>query len=227
MRNSLAVILCVICIVCVVGGCTQDAYEKGEGEYSLMRGDFAEAFVGSDKKVASVTTDDGDRLPLAIPFSASWITKADTTYRCMLYYNKVKGTDGAYQAEVVSMSSVPCPVLKSRSETNPVKTDPVKFESLWLSKIGKYVNLRLLLKTGMTDDSTAVQRLALVSDTVLAYADGTRSRHLRLHHDQNRVPEYYSTQVYISIPTDSIAADTVSFSINTYDGLVVKTLTLR
>ena len=177
--------------------------------------------------MASVTTDDGDRLPLAIPFSASWITKADTTYRCMLYYNKVKGTDGAYQAEVVSMSSVPCPVLKSRSETNPVKTDPVKFESLWLSKTGKYVNLRLLLKTGMTDDSTAVQRLALVSDTVLAYADGTRSRHLRLHHDQNRVPEYYSTQVYISIPTDSIAADTVSFTINTYDGLVVKTLTLR
>ena len=125
------------------------------------------------------------------------------------------------------MSSVPCPVLKSRSEMNPVKTDPVKFESLWLSKTRKYVNLRLLLKTGMTDDSTAVQRLALVSDTVLAYPDGTRTRCLRLHHDQNRVPEYYSTQVYISIPTDSIATDTVSFSINTYDGLVVKTLTLR
>ena len=227
MRNSLAVILCAVCAVCIVGGCTQDAYDKGEGEYSMLRGDFAEAFVGSDKKVVSVTTDDGDRLPLAIPFSASWITKADTAYRCMLYYNKVKSTDGAHQAEVVSMSSVPCPVLKSRSETNPVKTDPVKFESLWLSKTRKYVNLRLLLKTGMTDDSTAVQRLALVSDTVLAYADGTRSRHLRLHHDQNRVPEYYSTQVYISIPTDSIAADTVSFSINTYDGLVVKTLTLR
>ena len=25
--------------------CTQDAYDKGEGEYSLMRGDFAEAMV--------------------------------------------------------------------------------------------------------------------------------------------------------------------------------------
>lgn len=227
MRSSLVVILCAVCAVCIVGGCTQDAYDKGEGEYSMLRGDFAEAFVGSDKKVVSVTTDDGDRLPLAIPFSASWITKADTAYRCMLYYNKVKSTDGAHQAEVVSMSSVPCPVLKSRSEMNPVKTDPVKFESLWLSKTRKYVNLRLLLKTGMTDDSTAVQRLALVSDTVLAYADGTRTRCLRLHHDQNRVPEYYSTQVYISIPTDSIAADTVSFTINTYDGPVVKVLPLR
>lgn len=227
MRSSLVVILCAVCAVCIVGGCTQDAYDKGEGEYSLLRGDFAEAFVGSDKKVVSVTTDDGDRLPLAIPFSASWITKADTAYRCMLYYNKVKSTDGAHQAEVVSMSSVPCPVLKSRSEMNPVKTDPVKFESLWLSKTRKYVNLRLLLKTGMTDDSTAVQRLALVSDTVLAYPDGTRTRCLRLHHDQNRVPEYYSTQVYISIPTDSIAADTVSFTINTYDGTVVKVLPLR
>ena len=222
MRN----LLCLLALV-AVSACTQDAYEKGEGVYSEMTAQLADAHVNSDKRVDYVDTDEGEHLMLSQSASARFITKADTTYRCMLYYNKVKGTDGAYQAEVVSMSSVPCPVLKSRSETNPVKTDPVKFESLWLSKTGKYVNLRLLLKTGMTDDSTAVQRLALVSDTVLAYADGTRSRHLRLHHDQNRVPEYYSTQVYISIPTDSIAADTVSFTINTYDGLVVKTLTLR
>ena len=28
--------------------CTRDAYEKGEGAYSLMRGDFAEANVNSN-----------------------------------------------------------------------------------------------------------------------------------------------------------------------------------
>ena len=40
--------------------CTQDNYDKGEGEYSLMRADFVEAHVGSDKRVDYVVTDDGD-----------------------------------------------------------------------------------------------------------------------------------------------------------------------
>ena len=46
--------------------CTQDAYEKGEGEYSLMRGDFAEANVNSNREVTSITTDEGETLPLTI-----------------------------------------------------------------------------------------------------------------------------------------------------------------
>ena len=212
----------------MISSCTQDAYDKGEGKYSQMRGDFVEAQIDASKQIVSITTDDDEMLPLVNPYSANWITKGDTLYRCMLYYNKVETAKGKYAAEVLSVGQVPCPSLKHWADfKEKYRTDPVKFESLWLSKTRKYVNLRLLLKTGMTDDSTAVQRLALVSDTVLAYPDGTRTRCLRLHHDQNRVPEYYSTQVYISIPTDSIAADTVSFTINTYDGLVVKTLTLR
>ena len=73
-----------------ISSCTQDGYEKGDGVYSLMQGDFVEAQVDASKKIVSLTTDDGVTLPLTQPYAARWITTADTLYRCMLYYNKVK-----------------------------------------------------------------------------------------------------------------------------------------
>lgn len=196
--------------------CTKDAYEKGEGKYSLMRGDFAEAIVNSSKQVTGIITDDGDEFTLTAPYTAKWVTTADTTYRCMLYYNKM-----ADKAEVLSMGQVPCVGVTPLSKFDRhLVTDPVKFESTWMSKSGRYLNLSLLLKTGITDDSTAVQSLAIVSDTVITQPDNKRIRHLILHHDQANVPEYYSTQVYISIPTQRIDADSVRISINSYSGEV-------
>ncbi len=194
--------------------CTQDAYEKGEGKYSLMRGDFAEATVNSSKQVTTIVTDDGDELPLTTPYTGKWITKADTIYRCMLYYNKVDN-----KAEVLSMGQVPCPaVLPLEKLKKPLVTDPVKFVSSWMSRTGKYLNLRILLMTGTTDDTSAVQNLAIVSDTLITHPDHQQIRHLILYHDQSDVPQYYSTQVYLSIPVEKIDADSVRISINTYDG---------
>ncbi len=197
--------------------CTQDAYEKGEGEYSLLRGDFAEAVVNSNKQVAKIITDDGDEMLVTSPYTAKWIAKADTTYRCMLYYNKVEG-----KAEVVSMGQVPCAAIVPLSKfEKELKTDPVKFESTWMSKTGRYLNLSIQVKSGATDDTTAVQSLAIVSDTLITHSDGKQIRNLILHHDQGNVPEYYSTQVYVSIPTNRIDADSVRISINSYNGEVV------
>ena len=206
----------LIVIITVICSCSKDAYEKGEGKYSLMRGDFAEAIVNSSKQVTGIITDDGDEFTLTVPYTAKWVTTADTTYRCMLYYNKM-----ADKAEVLSMGQVPCVGITPLSKfDHRLVTDPVKFESTWMSKSGRYLNLSLLLKTGVTDDSTAVQNLAIVSDTVITHPDNKRIRHLILHHDQANVPEYYSTPVYISIPTQRIDADSVRISINSYSGEV-------
>ena len=206
----------LIVIITVLCSCSKDAYEKGEGKYSLMRGDFAEAIVNSSKQVTGIITDDGDEFTLTVPYTAKWVTTADTTYRCMLYYNKM-----ADKAEVLSMGQVPCVGIAPLSKfDHRLVTDPVKFESTWMSKSGRYLNLSLLLKTGVTDDSTAVQNLAIVSDTVITHPDNKRIRHLILHHDQANVPEYYSTPVYISIPTQRIDADSVRISINSYSGEV-------
>jgi hypothetical protein len=68
-------------------GCEQDAYDKGDASYSYMRADFVEANVGSDKRIAGVVTDDDAQLQLTTPFSASWIQRADTVYRAVMFYN--------------------------------------------------------------------------------------------------------------------------------------------
>ena len=56
MRKGLITVL----FAAVVVACTQDTYDKGEGAYSLMRGDFAEANVNGNREVVSITTDDGE-----------------------------------------------------------------------------------------------------------------------------------------------------------------------
>ena len=208
--------------------CTRDAYDKGEGEYSLMRGDFVEALSNTNNQLVYMTTDDGDFLSFTKPYSDKWVTTADSTYRCMLYYNKVKDSQGKDAAEIISIAPVPCPVVKTLSEFDmEIRTDPVKFNSIWVSKSGKYLNLYLQLKTGVTDDTSAVQKLAIVTDTLLQHSDGSHVRHLILHHDQGGVPEYYSTAAYLSIPLIALDADSIRFSINTYSGPVVKTLSIQ
>lgn len=207
--------------------CTQDGYEKGDGKYSNMRGDFVEAQVDAEKEIIFLTTDDGETLPLTQPYSAKWITRPDTVYRCMLYYNKVREGNGQYAAEPISIGEVPCPIITPLAELEtPMKTDPVKFESAWMSKTGKYLNLSLVLMTGTQDDAEAVHRLMIVQDAILTNPDATRTYILRLYHDQGGVPEYYSAHAYASIITSQIPADSVRISINTYNGVVEKTFLL-
>ena len=208
--------------------CTQDAYEKGEGKYSLMRADFIEAHSNGQKAIDRITTDDGEQYSVSEPFTAKWVTSADSTYRCILYYNKVEDGSGMYVAEPISIGQVPCPKVIPLPELDkPMKTDPVKFESAWLSKTGKYLNLSLYLMTGTANDEDAIQTLHVVQDTIMTNPDATRTSHLRLYHDQGGIPEYYSAQVYASILTSQIDADSVNISINTYKGEVSKSFFIR
>ena len=211
-------------IAWLISSCTTDSYEKGDGKYSLMQGDFVEAKVNAQRQIVSFSTDDGDEFDLSEPYTDKWIKTPDTLYRCMIYYNKVENK----KAELVSIGEVPCPRILTLAEfKKDLRTDPVKFESMWLSKSGKYLNLYLQLKTGVTDDTTAIQQLAFISDTLIVNPNQTTIRHITLHHDQNKVPEYYSTKAYVSLLTDSIAADSIRISINTYTGLVSKKMPIR
>ena len=211
-------------IAWLISSCTTDSYEKGDGKYSLMQGDFVEAKVNAQRQIVFFSTDDGDEFDLSEPYTDKWIKTADTLYRCMIYYNKVENK----KAELVSIGEVPCPRILTLEELKKdFRTDPVKFESMWLSKSGKYLNLYLQLKTGVTDDTTAIQQLAFISDTLIVNPNQTTIRHITLHHDQNKVPEYYSTKAYVSLLTDSIAADSIRISINTYTGLVSKKMPIR
>lgn len=223
---SVIIVSCHLAIANV--SCTQDGYDKGDGVYSLMQGDFVEAQVDASKKLISLTTDDGVTMPLTQPYAARWITTADTVYRCMLYYNKVKDSQGRTAAEIVSISPVPCASLVSLSKfKSKLKTDPVKLQSVWMSKSGKYLNMYLQLMIGNPEDTSAVQQIAMVCDTVFTYPDSTRTCSIVLHHDQNRQPEYYSTDAWLSLPVSSLPMDSFRLAVNTYSGPVVKTLPFR
>ena len=196
-----------------ITACTQDSYEKGEGAYSQMMAELADAHVNSDKRVDYVDTDEGERLVLSKSASASFITKADTTYRVSFYYKKVDDkVESLAMGRVSVLSPLPAKDIKD------MKTDPVRIESMWIGKSKKYANLSLYLMTGATDSDSLRQVLGCRRDALVTNTDGTRTLRLTLYHNQGDVPEYYSQRVYLSIPIKGIKADSVCLTVNTYEG---------
>lgn len=218
MRNCLLLLISIFLFAC-----TKDAYEKGEGEYSSMQADFVEAHANADKKVDYVVTDENQQLVLQSLYSPSWIDKADTVYRAVLYYKK----DGE-TAEPVSMSRVSVPTLIPRdSIKGDVKMDPLTLESVWISKNKRYLNVGFYIKSGTTDDAEAIHKLAVVSDMLMKNDDNSHTLWLRLYHDQGGVPEYYSQHSYFSLSLKGLTADSIRFTVNTYKGEVVRTFSLK
>ncbi len=204
--------------------CSSDSYDTGTGTYSLTRADFGEIHSAAPKTADYIVTDDGDRLALTAPKSADWLAKGDTLYRGIIYYNLKE--DG--RAEVVSMGAVPVLSAKPQEEFEEgVKTDPLKFESLWLSRSGRFVNIGFYMKVGVAEDPEAIHTIGLVDEGTVDNADGTRTAVYRMYHDQGGVPEYYSSRYYVSIARKTIDADSVRLLMNTYDGEIERVTAVR
>ncbi|MBQ2209277.1 MAG: NigD-like protein [Prevotella sp.] len=199
--------------------CQTDSYDKGEGQYSLMQGDFADLIVNGQKQGVSFQTDEGDSYQLTTPLTAKWIATADTTYRSIIYYNKVAD----HQAEPLAVGTVVTltPIEHWRFKEQP--QDPLGFESAWLAKNGKYLNIGLLMKTGRIDDEELPHNIGLAQDTVIVNADNTKTAYYRLLHSQNGIPQYYTNRRYVSILLPKALPDTIHFQLETYEGTVKKT----
>ena len=102
--------------------------------------------------------------------------------------------------------------------------DPIGFESAWMAKSGKYLNVGLLMKTGRISDEELPHNIGLSQDTVYTYPDGRRAAYYRFLHNQNGIPQYYTNRRYVSILLPTVKPDTIHLSIQTYDGIVHKTL---
>lgn len=206
----------------LLSSCTQDAYDKGEGELSRLLAEMGDGYTSADKKVTYFVTDDGTRHTVVNPFTSNLMPKADTIYRAVFYY-----VDNGTDVQVNGLNRV---LVITPHQTDSIKaeakTDPVKFESLWMGKNKKYLNLSLYLKLGTAEDEEAVQKVACSLDSLHHNADGTHTACLTFLHDQAGVPQYYSQRVYFSIPLQQLRADSVSLSINTWQGLVTKRLKL-
>lgn len=225
MKKRLRFLVIISSLISVLNtSCTRETYESGDGKYSYMRADFVDAHTNAEGKLFSVMTDEGDSLLLTVPENRNWAAKADTTFRSLLYYNKVGN-----KAELIAISSVPAPLIRELSDLQEgMKTDPVKFVSSWTSSNRRYLNLELVVMAGTTSEEVPLQKIGCVCDSVSTAADGSRHVWLSLYHDQSGVPEYYSSKVYMSIMTSRLPVqmkegDQVSILINTYTGKITRT----
>lgn len=200
----------------LITSCEIDSYEKGEGAYSLMQANFCELHTNSEMQGVSFVTDEGERYQFSTPVAATWIETADTTYRAIIYFNKV----GANQAEPRSVGPMVTLQPVAHWHFKEMPQDPIGLESAWIAKSGKYLNVGLLLKTGRIDDEELPHNVGLAQDTVYTYADGRRAAYYRLLHSQNGIPQYYTNRRYISILLPEERPDTIHLSIQTYEGTV-------
>lgn len=208
------------CVAAVLAGCQTDSYDKGQGAYSLMQADLCEMSVDGEKRATHFVTDDGEGYDFTVPVAAKWIATADTTYRTLIYYNKVG--DGRAQAVALTAIVTMHPVAYWRFTELP--QDPIGFESAWISGSGRYLNVGLLMKTGRIDGEELPHNVGLAQDTLYVRADGRRTALYRLLHSQNGIPEYYTNRRYVSIRLPEPAPDTIRLSIRTYEGDIERTL---
>lgn len=203
--------------------CESDSYDKGEGELSLATAEFVEAHANGNKQMDYVITDNDERLTVSSQPSVKWMTTPDSLYRALLYYNNV----GEGIIEPLSITQVPTLSIYSDWMIQDIKTDPVTFESIWQSANGKYLNMAFYLKIGEVGKDAELHTISIIQDTIIQNADGTATSFMCLYHDQGDMPEHYSSKCYISIPRDSIKADSVCMEINTYKGVLYKKVALR
>lgn len=225
IKQSLAAIAFSIALT----ACTSEAYDSGDGTNSYLTADLVLLRTAPDKSVRSVQLDDGRELRLSNPFAKDWIERPDTVYRALLYYDQMSarsdaavGTNPNSIPVVRARSVLPVPVLRisATADVDNILTDPVGFESMWVSKNGSYLNLSLLLKSGKAEGDTSLHTLGVVSNGITTDVAGRRTLHLTLYHDQGGVPEYYTVQHYLSVDTRSLVdADAVEITINTYSGV--------
>lgn len=215
MRSSLLLWLSTALLLLA---CTHDAYEMGESDVSLLQADFVEAHVAADGRVDFVMTDDAELLLLAQPTLIKGVEAGETFCRALLYYYKVNG-----RAEVESISKLHELTISAASEfVGNLKQDPLNLESVWVDKRYRYLTLGLRLMSGAVDAEDVRHQLDIYCDRIEKDANGRFVYHLRLYHNQGTVPQYYSVRHYMCVPLYNYAADSVSLSVNTYDGVVTK-----
>lgn len=205
--------------------CSNTSYEEGDSKLSYLRTDFADATTDSQGRLSAATTDDGVSLTFTRPMQTSWSNAADSLCRVLLNYNMYANGADSNVVEPLAAKIVYTLQPAKPSVQTQTATDPVSLVSAWKSKNGNYVNLRLGLKTGKASGDDQRQSIGLALDSTVT-SDGSTTYCLRFLHSQGGVPEYYTTDAYVSIPIKQMTTGSkVRLSLNTYNGWVTREFT--
>ena len=206
--------------------CTTDNYETGDGTYSYLKAEFGEVYTDGAAKMKRFVNDDEAAVDFRDVYERDWAKTPDSLYRAYVLYNGKADDKGRYEAFSISQVLVlrPKDVDEMKEEG---KTDPVGWESMWESHNHRYLNLALRVMMGDTGEEKVLQKVGVIRESTVFRDDGTYEHHLRLYHDQNGVPEYYSSVTYVSIPLSAYhPGDEIFLTVNTYDGEVTRQFTL-
>ncbi|HCC87733.1 MAG TPA: hypothetical protein DEQ17_05890 [Prevotella sp.] len=205
--------------------CSNNAYEEGDSSLSYLRADFVEATTDNQARLASATTDDDVRLTFTQPMQASWKTVGDSLCRVLLYYKMYANGIDSNVVEPLAAKMVYTLKPTEPSKQTLTTTDPVSLVSAWKSKNGGYVNICVGLKTGKTSDETQRQSIGLRLDSTVV-RNGVTTYCMKFLHSQGGVPEYYTSDAYVSIPIKEMTTGSkVRLSLNTYNGWIVREFT--
>ena len=127
--------------VCFFVSCDNESYESGDTDLSYLYADFVMARTAEAKQVVSAVNDDGEQITLDSPLATEWTTTADSTYRALLYYTYNSAEDE--KPHGVSLVNVPVLLPKTLAPNEADATDPVGWESAWLSAQQPFLNLSL------------------------------------------------------------------------------------
>ena len=205
--------------------CSNTSYEEGDSKLSYLRTDFADATTDSQGRLSAATTDDGVSLTFTRPMQTSWSNAADSLCRVLLNYNMYANGADSNVVEPLAAKIVYTLQPAKPSVQTQAATDPVSLVSAWKSKNGNYINLRLGLNTGKASGDDQRQSIGLALDSTVT-SDGSTTYCLRFLHSQGGVPEYYTTDAYVSIPIKQMTTGSkVRLSLNTYNGWVTREFT--
>jgi len=219
-RSRLSALLATTLLT--LAACDNDSYDTGDGSLSYIRADFGEVHTSAAKTVDKLTTDDGTTVNFVEPASVSWATTPDSTYRSLVYYHDKPTGAEFYGARRVAVMTLDDNRLQ-QADSSKAKTDPLTLTSAWMAANKRYITLELAVKSGSTDDK-ATQTIGLMEQSRTERDDGTVDLRLLLTHDQGTVPEYYTVTTYMSMDIEPLpTGSTVSLTVNTYDGELVRT----
>lgn len=218
-------IIALVVLLFFSTSCSNTSYEEGDSKLSYLRTDFADATTDSQGRLSAATTDDGVSLTFTRPMQTSWSNAADSLCRVLLNYNMYANGADSNVVEPLAAKIVYTLQPAKPSVQTQAATDPVSLVSAWKSKNGNYVNLRLGLKTGKASGDDQRQSIGLALDSTVT-SDGSTTYCLRFLHSQGGVPEYYTTDAYVSIPIKQMTTGSkVRLSLNTYNGWVTREFT--
>lgn len=199
-------------LLCLLAACSGD----DDYYYPSVKLEFLTALSGSDGRLQSVVTDEGETLPIVEDKTNTQI-KADTLVRVISNYATQAAADGTDGAVLYALSSVISAIpLTADMLEEGVQTDPADVLSIWMGF--DYLNMMLEVK------ESGEHRLHFVEDEVTVDAStGCSEVYLTLYHDAKEELVSYTRRAYASIPlrqyaTEGVQKVTVHFSLHTYSG---------